>query len=75
MNQTIRIQVNDMHCQSCPKLIQMNLEDLAGVKSVSASLATKLVEVEYDDSKTSQEDLLQTIKDSGYNPIVLKNYA
>jgi copper chaperone CopZ len=71
MTQTITFQVNDMHCPSCPRLIQMDLEDHPGVVAASATLETKLVVVEYDPNAVSITDLIQVIKDSGYtaNPL------
>ena len=64
--QTTTFKVSDMHCSSCPRLIQMDLEDKPGVVAVNASLDTKLVVVEYDPASITINDLINTIKDSGY---------
>jgi copper chaperone CopZ len=64
--QTITFKVDDMHCPSCPRLIQMDLEDKPGVVAVNASLDTKLVVVEFDPTQVTADDLVGTIKDSGY---------
>jgi len=64
--QTTTFKVSDMHCPSCPRLIQMDLEDKPGVVAVNASLDTKLVVVEYDPASITINDLINTIKDSGY---------
>jgi len=66
MNQTITFKVNDMHCSSCPRLIQLDLEDKPGVVTVNANLDTKLVVVEYDQTNISIPELIETIKNSGY---------
>ncbi len=68
---TITFKVNDMHCASCPRLIQMDLEDKPGVIAVNANLETKLVVVEYDPVNLSVLELIQTIKDSGYTATIL----
>lgn len=68
---TITFKVDDMHCGSCPRLIQMDLEDKPGVVAVNASLDTKLVVVEYDPGNISTPELIQTIKDSGYTATTL----
>ncbi len=60
-----------MHCPSCPKLIQMDLEDTNGVISVDANLETKLVTVEFDSDKLNSEDLIKIIKNSGYTAQLL----
>lgn len=67
--QTITFKVADMHCPSCPRLIQMDLEDKPGVVAVNASLDTKLVVVEYDPANVSPADLVATIKQSGYTAV------
>jgi copper chaperone CopZ len=66
ITQTITFKVADMHCPSCPRLIQMDLEDKPGVVAVNASLDTKLVVVEFDLGQVSISELIATIKESGY---------
>lgn len=64
--QTITFKVDDMHCPSCPRLIQLDLQDRQGVLAANASLDTKLVVVEYDPDTVSTSELISTIKESGY---------
>lgn len=64
--QSITLSVPDMHCESCPKVISMDLEEQLGVVSVSASLQDKQVKVEFDPSKISTQKIINTIKESGY---------
>ena len=66
MNSKITFKVDDMHCASCPKLIQMDLRQKQGVLSATASLDTKFVDIEYDSSTISPVELISTIKESGY---------
>lgn len=68
--QTITYKVSDMHCPSCPRLIQMDLEDKPGVVAVNANLDTNLVVVEFDPANVSPGELSETIKQSGYTPEV-----
>ena len=65
--QTITFKVDDMHCPSCPRLIQMDLEDKVGVLAVNANLDTKLVVVEYDPANITVEQLVDSIRESGYS--------
>ncbi len=58
-----------MHCNSCPKLIELNLKDHPGVTSVHANLADKKVVVEYDPTNTSNEKIAAVIKETGYSPL------
>lgn len=67
-SQTITFKVADMHCPSCPRLIQLDLEGRPGVLAVNASLETKLVVVEYEPKSISVSELVDSIKESGYTP-------
>lgn len=67
--------VPGMHCASCPKLISMSLKDKTGVTSVDASLAQKTVEVVYDPKSISPEEIVENIKESGYDASVLDSLS
>ena len=56
--------VSGMHCSSCEKLLQMNISELKGVKSVKADAIKGMVEVEGDgiDSSSVKKAIVQ----SGY---------
>ena len=55
-----------MHCSSCALTIDMDLEDLEGVKRANTSYARGETEVELDPEKVRDELIIQTIKQSGY---------
>lgn len=55
-----------MHCSSCAITIDMDLEDLEGIKSSSTSYAKQETEVEFEPDKVSDALILETIKKSGY---------
>lgn len=55
-----------MHCTSCALTIDMDLEDLDGVKEVKTSYAKMETEIEFDPKKVNEEKLLETIKKAGY---------
>lgn len=71
MTKTIKFSVPDMHCESCPKLINMTLEEIPGVVSSSASLKDKVVQVSYTE-KVSLELLISAIERVGYNAVITK---
>lgn len=64
--QKVTFSIPDMHCDSCPKLIKLTLEDMPGVTSATASLQTKTAEVEFDDSKITVPQFIEAIKEAGY---------
>lgn len=59
--------ITDMHCSSCALDIDMDLEELDGVKMARTSYAKAETEVEYDAKKVSDKLILETIKQSGYH--------
>ncbi|OGE76957.1 hypothetical protein A3J19_03445 [Candidatus Daviesbacteria bacterium RIFCSPLOWO2_02_FULL_41_8] len=61
-----KFKITGMHCSSCALTIDMDLEDLPGVKSSSTSYAKQVTEVEFDSDKVTDDLILQTIKKSGY---------
>ena len=63
---TIKVKISGMHCASCGKVITMDLEEVDGVEKVEIDEATKLAEISYDENKTNEEKILETIKNSGY---------
>lgn len=65
---TIKLQIEGMHCDSCGKMISMNLEALEGIAEVKIDQKTKLAEISFDENKVSEEEILKTIRNSGYTP-------
>lgn len=62
----VRLTTTGMHCQSCSMLVQMTLEDLAGVSSASSDYRTGITQVEYDPSVVTVDDLIGAIVSAGY---------
>lgn len=61
-----KFKITDMHCSSCALTIDMDLEDLDGVRGVKTSYAKGESEIEFDPQKVSEQKILETIKKSGY---------
>lgn len=59
------IMISRMHCESCSKLVGMELDSL-GVKSRIDWKSGK-AEVEFDEKKTSIEQIKSIIKNEGYD--------
>jgi copper ion binding protein len=58
--------VTDMHCSNCVMRIEGLEDDLTGVQRVRASYKKQQVEVEYDDSKVSPDQIVAAIQQMGY---------
>lgn len=60
-----------MHCSSCAMDIDMELEDLAGVKEARTSYAKQEAEVEFDEDKLDIGQIIRAIEKSGYKANIL----
>lgn len=61
-----KIKIEGMHCSSCAMVIDMDLEDKEGVKNSKTSYAKGETEVEFEPEKITLEEIVETIKKSGY---------
>ncbi len=64
---TVRLATTGMHCGSCAMLIDMTLEDIAGVSAVSTDYATRMTEVSFDASVVSIDDIIVAVRAVGYD--------
>ena len=58
--------VRGMHCQSCVTLLTKGIQKDLGVKYVNVNFATEKATVEFDESKTNQNKIIQIISGLGY---------
>ena len=66
MKKTFR--VPDMECPNCAMHLQ-NLEDeLSGVKRIDASYKRMSMDVEFDETKVSIEQIIRAANEIGYHP-------
>ena len=56
--------VNDMHCGSCAMLIEVELED--AVVKAKCNFVKSVLEVEYDETKLSEDKIRDTVIKAGY---------
>lgn len=61
-----KFKIIGMHCSSCAMTIDMDLEEVDGIKNAKTSYAKQETEVEFDSGKVSDEQIIETIKKSGY---------
>jgi copper chaperone CopZ len=61
--------VTDMHCTNCAMRIEEIEDDLPGVKQVSASYQKMQMIVEYDDSRVSEDQILEAVQRKGYTAV------
>ncbi len=61
-----KFQIKGMHCVSCAMTVDGAVEDLAGVKSASTNYARQFSEVEYDEKKVTDVQIIAVIEAAGY---------
>ena len=65
-----RFQVQGMHCVGCAMTVDSALEDLPGVKSASANYARQIVDVEYDEARLTEAQIVAAVEQAGYKAAV-----
>ncbi|MBI5065170.1 heavy-metal-associated domain-containing protein [Candidatus Woesearchaeota archaeon] len=63
------LKVHGMHCSSCEVLVKEALTELNGVSNVKVSAAKGEVVVDFDEKKTSLDEVKNAIKKEGYKVI------
>ena len=63
---SVDLKTSGMHCSSCSMLIEMNVGDLKGVKTVTSNRATEITHVEFDPAVVSLDEIIKVLADAGY---------
>jgi copper chaperone len=61
--------VMDMQCSSCAMLVESIEDDLPGIQRVKASYQKARMEVEYDETVVSEDQIIAAVKQKGYRTI------
>ncbi|MGK7377345.1 copper chaperone CopZ [Planococcus sp. 1R117A] len=67
MNETLKVQ--GMSCAHCVNAVESSVGELQGVSAVKVDLGKGEVTVAYDNSKTSLNEIQETIEDQGYDVV------
>lgn len=70
---TVEIKISGMSCNHCVQHIEKALKQTRGVKMARVDLNEEKATIEYDPSAVNEAELLQAIKDSGYEGILSDN--
>jgi Cu+-exporting ATPase len=73
MNKKTTLQLTGMHCSSCAGIIERELKKTEGVVTSNVNFATEKAIISYDDSKVSEDGLVEAVKKSGYKAEVEKS--
>jgi copper chaperone len=66
----VTFKVPDMSCAHCKAAVEGELIKLSGVESSNANVETGIVEVRYDESRISIDQLEGAIEEAGYTVAV-----
>ncbi|MBI3162892.1 MAG: cation transporter [Chloroflexi bacterium] len=61
--------VEDMTCSNCAMKLESLEDDLDGVKEINASYHKLEMVVEYDESKLTDEQIIEAVKKKGYQAV------
>jgi copper chaperone CopZ len=62
--------VPDMHCSNCVMHVESIEDDLPGIRQVSASYHKLQMVVEYDETKVTDEQIVEAVRKKGYMAIL-----
>jgi copper chaperone len=65
--ENVTLKVSGMSCGHCVKAVEGSVGKLNGVEKVSVDLDNGQVQVQYDSSAVSLEQIKETIDDQGYD--------
>lgn len=57
---------NNLSCQSCVPKIEKALKNLHGVESAKVHFTTGRIEVEHDPERVKPDELVRTVRSTGY---------
>ncbi len=67
ITQEALLSVPDISCEHCVKTINGALGALSGIESVSTDIPTKTVQLRFDPTQVSMEQIEATLDDEGYS--------
>jgi copper chaperone CopZ len=68
-DERLRLRIVGLDCTTCSRVIRRALEDLKGVRNVGVSYMMDLALVDYDPSVVSNEEIMRTVKKTGYEVV------
>ena len=66
MEKRVILPVEGMSCASCSSTVEKVVSKLSGVEKASVNLATEKLDVTYDTTKLTEEDIEKAVRDAGY---------
>lgn len=67
-----KFKVTGMSCSACQANVEKRVGKCEGVQSVAVNLLSNSMQVEYDESRLSQQDIIAAVTDAGYGASVFE---
>jgi len=67
-----KFQIQGMHCVGCAMTVDGAVEDLTGVRSATTNYARQVAEIEYDEKKVTEAQIIAAIQTAGYKASVVE---
>ena len=61
-----------MHCSSCVMLLEGIADEVDGISIIRADFRKQRIEVEYDETNVSQEQVVEAVKKEGFVAVLLE---
>lgn len=68
-----KFDVKGMTCSACQLHVNNSVEKVVGVNAVDVNLLTNSMQVSYDDTITNTTNIIQAVKDAGYDAMIAGN--
>lgn len=69
----LELKIEGMHCGSCEKIIEAELEELPGISKIKIDSKAGTGKMEVDTAKVSEDQIIAAIKTAGYESTPLKS--
>ncbi|MGG0658162.1 copper chaperone CopZ [Rummeliibacillus pycnus] len=66
MTEKIQLKVEGMSCGHCVKAVENGVGELNGVETINVNLEQGLVDVAFDKSKVTTDNIKEAIEEEGY---------
>lgn len=64
--------IEGLSCEHCVARVEKSVSELPGVQKVKVHLKKKNGVVKFDETQTSTESIIETVKETGYEASLLK---
>src|SRR3989344_4171738 len=73
MSITKKLEIKNMHCSNCERIIAKTVKKIEGVKDIHVSYASEKAEITFDPDKTNLNHISEDIEQEGYTCSVIEH--